>query len=263
MIDVNLTGKTALVFGASQGIGKACAIQLAKQNATIHACARNKVELLKLVNSLPKTQQSPHAYSVLDLLDSATLAEQLDIILAKHHTIDIVINNAGGPQPGPITAATADDFANAFTMHVQANVLIAQKLLPRMKEQRHGRIINIISSSVKSPIENLGVSNTTRWAVAALAKTLSYEVAEFGVTVNSVLPGFIMTPRLRQLIASRAKDAAVSDAEMEIMMCKTVPTARLGDPEEVANVVGFLASPAASYVNGVALTVDGGKTRCL
>jgi 3-oxoacyl-[acyl-carrier protein] reductase len=261
MLDLNLSGKRALVCGASKGIGRACAKELADLGCEIIALARDETALRDLISSLPTKQQ--HSYLSLDLSDFSNLQQAIRDEISQRGTINILINNAGGPAPGPIAEATDAQFEAAFKIHLRASALLASCVIPGMKIKQFGRIINIVSSSVKSPINDLGVSNTVRWAVAAWAKTLSYEVAKFGITVNSVLPGSIETGRLVSLMQGQADKRKI---EMEVIrqeMIAQIPAGRIGSPEEVARVIAFLSTPAASYINGIAIPVDGGRTKVL
>lgn len=250
-MDISLKGKTALVCGASQGIGAACAQVLAEMGARILLVSRSADKLETVLRALPG---SGHQVFACDL-SQAPERQKLCSWIQKNAPVHILLNNSGGPAPGPIAEAKADEFVQALQAHVVACAELSQACLPGMKSEKYGRILNIISTSVKVPIPNLGVSNTTRAAVAAWAKTLAGEVASHGITVNSVLPGYTATERLEKL--SKGSD------ETKKQWLKTIPAARFGEPVEIANVVGFLASPAASYVNGVALAVDGGRTGCL
>lgn len=263
MLDLNLFGKRALVCGASQGIGRATAMELADLGCDIIALAREEDGLKDLMPALAKHKSQQHVYICSNLLDLPLVERQIKSNLKKDGTIDIVINNSGGPVPGPILEAKDEQFEDTFKMHLLASALLARCLVPGMKAKQYGRIINIISTSVKAPIENLGVSNTIRWAVAAWVKTLSYEVAKFGITVNSVLPGSTDTARLASIIKSQAEKRGVDEQIVRQEMIAQIPAGRIGFPEEVARVIAFLASPAASYVNGVALQVDGGRLRTL
>ena len=186
-----------------------------------------------------------------------------DVLASDPKILDIVVNNSGGPAAGPISQATDEDFTTAFNNHLLTNRLVAELVLPGMKKNQYGRFINITSTSVKIPIPNLGVSNTIRWAVAAWAKTLAAEVAPFGITVNTILPGYTDTDRLHKLMESAANRLEKSATDVENAWQASIPAGRFGKPSEVASAVAFLASPAASYINGVALAVDGGRTGCL
>ena len=174
--------------------------------------------------------------------------------------VHILVNNTGGPPPGPIVDANDEDFLNAINQHLICNHILTTAVIPSMKKERYGRIINIISSSVKIPLNNMGVSNTTRGAVASWAKTMANELGQFNITVNSLLPGRISTQRLSSLIEINAKKAKVAFDVVEKNMIEEIPMKRFGDVSEIAAVAAFLASPAASYVSGVSIPVDGGRT---
>ncbi len=259
-MNLNLNNKRALVCGASQGIGLASAKELAKLGCKLTLLARSAEKLEAAVSGL---DGSGHDFVAVDLADGQRLAVIIDELLAKHGGFDILVNNAGGPPGGPITQADQLGFQDAINMHLFANHLLATKLLPHMKEKSYGRIINIISTSVRIPLHNLGVSNTVRAAVASWAKTLANEVASDGITVNNVLPGATLTSRLSQIVASKSHATGKGEAEIEAGMKSVIPMQRFGDPSEVAAAVGFLASPAASYITGISLPVDGGRTGCL
>lgn len=255
-----LLGKTALVGGASQGIGRATAQVLAEMGAQVIAMARDRSKLESLVADLPGTGHSVLCCDVGDLgrLEAGVKAE-----LQARTAIDVLVCNAGGPKAGPLEEATAEQFTSAFAQHVLANALLARLCLPRMREKRWGRIVNVVSTSVKIPIANLGVSNTIRAAVAGFAKTLSLEVAAEGVTVNNVLPGFTRTPRLESLFEGAVARGQQPRADVERDWLRTIPAGRFAEAREVALAIGFLASPLASYVNGTSLPVDGGRTGSL
>lgn len=265
----DLTGRTALVCGASSGIGRAAAQVLASQGASVIALARREAELDTLLAELAKisTPHARHRKWVCDLSQREPLAAQLDellaVLAASGDGIDIFVANASGPAGGAIQAASEEAFLNTFQVHLLVNHFLVTKILPSMKSREYGRIINVISTSVKAPLPGLGVSNTIRAAVASWAKTLAQEVAQHGITVNSVLPGYTKTPRLAELLKAAALKRGVSEDEVAQEWLKSVPAARFGEPEEVARAIGFLASPAAAYINGVALAVDGGRTPCL
>ena len=258
-MDISLNNQYALVCGSSQGIGLAIANELASLGATCILLARNAERLQAAVDGLPTPHQQKHVYEVADFGDSEAVRLAAARI-AGRFPISILINNTGGPAAGPITDASTDDFERAFQQHVICNQLLVNAVLPGMKETGYGRIINIISTSVKTPLPNLGVSNTIRAAVASWGKTLANEIGSFGITVNNVLPGSIYTGRLESLMQHGAEVSGRTREEVEQEMKESIPLKRIGKPEEIANVVAFLASPAASYVNGVSLPVDGGKT---
>ena len=259
-ISTFMQGKTALVGGASQGIGQATAMALAEMGAKVIALARSEKKLDELVTRLPGTG---HSYIACDVGERARLRAMVTKALESSGSIDVLICNAGGPKGGPIELAQDAQFEEAIAHHLLANSALAQICLPGMKEKRWGRIVNIISTSVRIPIPGLGVSNVARAAVAAWAKTLSLEVAAFGITVNSVLPGYTKTPRLESLLAANSEKTGKSRASVESEWRASIPAGRFGEPEEVAAAIAFLASPAASYINGICLTVDGGRTGSL
>ena len=254
-----LKNKRALACGSTQGIGRACAIEFARLGAEVTLVARNEAVLQQVAAELPSVVGRTHRYICVDFAQPDAIRDKVAAHLDQTGPVQILLNNTGGPAPGPIIDAKPEAFTEAYTKHVVCNQLLVQTLLPGMKSSGYGRIVNIISSSVREPIPGLGVSNTTRWAVAAWAKTLSRELAPFGITVNNILPGFVDTARLRSLIKNRAAAAGVTEAEMTESMISQIPTGRFADPAEVAAAVGFLASPRAGYITGINLPVDGGK----
>jgi 3-oxoacyl-[acyl-carrier protein] reductase len=259
-LDVHLTGKTALVCGASQGIGEATARVFAAMGANVILLSRTESKLQEVAKSLAHPER--HQILALDVHDRKTLEAKLNSVLLKS-PIEILVCNTGGPKGGPIVDAQEDQFLEAFENHILANHLMVRLCLPGMKARGYGRIINIISTSVKVPLPNLGVSNTIRAAVASWAKTLSLEIASSGITVNNVLPGYTLTPRLHSLMQAAATKSGGSLEATSEQWRKTVPMGRFADPSEVANAVAFFASPAASYITGTSLAVDGGRTGAL
>jgi 3-oxoacyl-[acyl-carrier protein] reductase len=257
-MNLDLKNKVALVCGASQGIGRASAMELAKLGCTVIVLARTQDKLKKLLTELPPGN---HQLLVGDLDQWEVVKENLKKITEKN-PISILINNAGGPAGGPISEAKKEDFQATFNRHVLASSALAQELIPGMKKLGFGRIINIISTSVKTPLPGLGVSNTVRAAMASWAKTLSLEVAEFGITVNSVLPGATQTERLEKLLIDWSKKSGLTIEQETKNRESLIPAKRFGKPEEIAAFVAFLASPAAAYINGTATAVDGGRTAC-
>ncbi|HLU17558.1 MAG TPA: SDR family oxidoreductase [Edaphocola sp.] len=258
-MNLNIIGKNALIAGSTQGIGLAIAKELALLGADCTLIARNEEKLKEAVASLDHSQGQRHGYLVADYSDYRHV-EAVVSQWAADKQIHILINNSGGPAGGPITDAQPEAFLQAFQQHLICNQLVTQALLPGMKAAGYGRIINIISTSVKIPLKNLGVSNTIRAAVAGWAKTLSNEVAQYGITVNNVLPGATATARLESIIANKAEKSAGSKEEAAAEMIAEIPMKRFGAPEEIAAMAAFLASPAAGYVTGVSIPVDGGRT---
>jgi 3-oxoacyl-[acyl-carrier protein] reductase len=261
-MDLKLDGKNAVVCGSTQGIGKAAAFELALLGADITLIARDEKKLKAVAKDLPTPLGQKHDYLVADF----NFPEQLQAGLEKHfsrETFHILVNNTGGPAPGNALDAKSDEYIKAFTNHLLCNQVLVQALVPGMRKSQYGRIINIISTSVKIPIRGLGVSNTIRGAVANWAKTLSVELAPFGITVNNILPGAIMTSRLETLIKNRAKKGGKSADEIRKDMIAEIPLGRIGETSEVAAAIAFLASPAAAYINGISVPVDGGRTGSL
>lgn len=260
-MDLKLNNKNALVCGSTQGIGKTVAFALAAEGVNVTLVARNREKLKAILAELPN--HNKHSYIVADFSNPRELQEQVIKFIEKEHGFHIVVNNTGGPRSGAILTASLEEFDNAFTMHLKCNHVLAQATIPFMKESGFGRIVNVISTSVKEPIPGLGVSNTTRGAVGNWSKTLAEEVAAHGITVNNVLPGFTETERLNEIIKIKANGSNTSIEEMTEIMKNYTPAKRFAKPEETANVITFLASEAASYVNGINVPVDGGRTKSL
>lgn len=261
-MNLDLTGKKAVVCGSSKGIGKAAAIEISKLGADVVLVARTE-EKLQATKALLDTSKGQTHQIVLADFSKPTEVEHTFEDFSRDNDVHILVNNTGGPPAGQIQDATVEQFLAAYNQHLVCNHIITKALLPSMKKAGFGRIINVISTSVKSPLANLGVSNTTRAAVANWAKTLSMEVGQFGITVNNVLPGFTSTERLQEIIDNKVNKLGKSEEEVIKGMHSTVPMQRFAQPEEVANAIAFLASPAASYINGINVPVDGGRTKSL
>jgi 3-oxoacyl-[acyl-carrier protein] reductase len=258
-MNLDLTGKHALVCGASQGIGRATALALAQLGADVTVLARTTAALEALVAALPRTHAAQrHAFVAADVAERRSLGAKVESC-ANAHPIQTLVNNTGGPLPGPAHTARSEDYLDTFERHLIANHTLVQAVLPGMRRSAWGRIVNVISTSVKEPIRNLGVSNTVRGAVASWAKTLSVELAPFGITVNNVLPGYTKTGRLEQIVTDRSTASGKPAHDIEAAMLATVPVGRFAEPDEIANAIAFLASPAAAYITGVSLAVDGGR----
>ncbi len=256
---IDLTDMKALVCGASHGIGRACATVMARWGAEVTLAARSESALSDVCESLSREADQNHRILPCDFDDLKLLRQKVTGLIAEIGPIEILVNNSGGPPAGALLDADDAALTAAFRRHVLANQLLVQLLVPGMKERRYGRIINIISTSVVRPISGLGVSNTTRGAVANWARTLAGELAPFSITVNNVLPGFTDTARLKSLLSKKAEKAGVPADQFAKDAAASIPPRRFARPEEIGNVVAFLASPAASYVNGVNLPVDGGR----
>lgn len=261
-MNLSLTNKFAVVCGSSQGLGLAAAVELASFGANCILMARNQETLEKAVRSLPNNGSQQHRYAVADFSDTTAVQTAIQRIVGEQ-SIEILVNNTGGPKAGLITDAKPEDFLNAFQQHLINNRNLVEAVLPGMKSAGYGRIINIISTSIKTPLANLGVSNTIRAAVAAWAKTLSNEVGQYNITVNNVLPGLTATARLSSLISGTAEKSKQTIEDVEQGMLGSIPMKRFGEATEIANVIAFLASPAASYITGVSIPVDGGRTPTL
>lgn len=261
-MNLSLQNKTALVCGSTQGIGLASAIELSNLGATCVLMARNKESLQSAIKQLNNSFNQTHSFLVADFNNPENVKQVIENYVANN-SIHILINNSGGPNSGPIETAKEEDFTNTFNRHLICNHILTKAVVPNMKAAGYGRIINIISTSVKIPLPNLGVSNTIRGAVASWSKTMANELGQYNITVNNVLPGATATQRLQQIIEANAAKKNISTQEVEDEMKKEIPMKRFADASELANVVAFLASPAASYVNGVSIAVDGGRTGSL
>lgn len=262
MQSLHLTRKNALICGATQGIGGATAVLFAELGANVVLMARNESKLKEKISTLHQSAEQKHSYLVADFSNPEQVQQAVENYV-RSNTIHIVVNNTGGPPAGEIQNAQIQEFRNAFEQHLICNHLIAQAVLPKMKEIQFGRIINIISTSVKQPLKGLGVSNTIRASVANWAKTLSNEVAKYGITVNNILPGATHTERLQNIIHNKSIKTNQSEEVVIQEMLHEIPMQRFGKPEEIAFAVAFLASEWASYITGINVPVDGGRTGCL
>ncbi len=258
-MNTNLEGKNALVCGSTQGIGRAAAIELALLGASITLVARNEMSLNETVKILAMPYKQNHNYLRTDFDDIDDVKQKINEFVKKR-PIHILVNNTGGPPSGSIVEAKIEEFQKAFSQHLICNHILTQAVLPSMKAAEFGRIINVVSTSVKQPLYGLGVSNTIRGSVASWAKTLSFEVAKFGITVNSVLPGATATGRLHSIIEAKAEKKSLETEEITAEMLSEIPAGRFGEPQEIAALIAFLASPSAAYITGQSIAVDGGRT---
>lgn len=262
-MNLDLKNKKAIVCGSTQGIGKAVALELAKMGATVTLVARNEESLKKVKSELSTDHGQTHSYMCVDFTQPDKLKTLLDSFMQRNSPIHILVNNTGGPPSGPINSAKVEEFVSAFNNHLVCNHILVQACMEGMKNAGYGRIINVISTSVKQPLPNLGVSNTIRAAVGNWAKTLANELGKFNITVNNVLPGATSTARLESIITTKATKNGLGVDSVKAEMLHEIPMGRFAEPNEIAAAVAFLASPAASYINGINLPVDGGRTSSL
>ncbi len=267
-MNLDLRNRHAIVCGSSQGIGLAAARELALLGATVTLMARDADRMEAARISLATGHSQTHSILVADFSRHEEVAAALDHWIAngsgsRKGVAEILVNNTGGPPGGPAIDAGLDEYLTAFRNHLIVNQILAQRLVSGMMSAGFGRIINVISTSVKQPLNNLGVSNTVRGAVANWAKTLATELGPFGITVNNVLPGATATARLESIVAANAEKSGQPVAEIEKKMLASIPAGRFGLAEEIGQAIAFLASPAAAYINGINLPVDGGRTQCL
>ncbi len=262
-MNLDLTGKKAIVCGSTQGLGFATAIELALLGTDITLMARNEEKLQAAITKLDTSKGQKHQYIVADFQTPELVKNAITNYLSKNNSVNILINNTGGPKGGNAVHATLEEFLQAFNTHLICNHILALAVLPFMKENGYGRIVNIISTSVKQPIPGLAVSNTIRGAVASWSKTLANELGEFGITVNNVLPGYTRTARYDSIVKTKVAASKKSEEEVESTFLLEIPLRRIGTPEEFGAVVAFLCSPAASYISGINLPVDGGRLACL
>lgn len=262
-MNISLENKVALIAGSTQGIGKAAALEMARLGAKCILLARNQEKLNTTRKALEAINPVGHEIVVADFSRPHDVFAKISGSIENQDRVHILVNNTGGPKGGPAFEAELDEFRNAFEMHLICNHILVNQVVPKMKEAEYGRIINVISTSVKQPLPNLGVSNTIRGAVANWSKTLANELGQFNITVNNVLPGATDTARLKSIVENKARQSGKSPQDVLTSMSNASPMKRVAQPEEVANAICFLASPAASYINGINLPVDGGRTGCL
>jgi len=262
-LNIDLKNKKAIVCGSTQGIGKAIAIELASSGASVILISRNEDSLREVLRELPAAKDQNHNFIVADFSDPDSLKEKMHNFISESSPVHILVNNTGGPKGGEAIAADTSEYLQAFSNHLICNQILVQAVVEGMKKEGYGRIVNIISTSVKQPLKNLGVSNTIRGAVASWAKTLAGELGPFGITVNNVLPGATKTVRLKSIIENKSKISGKTIEEVTKEMLKEIPVGKFAEPEELAYAVTFLASSLAGSINGINLPVDGGRTGCL
>jgi 3-oxoacyl-[acyl-carrier protein] reductase len=262
-MNLNLSNKNAIVCGSTQGLGLASAVELALLGANVTLFARDEQKLKEAVTGLDASKGQKHDYLVADFQYPDLVKKAIEKYMHEGRTVNILVNNTGGPVGGPAITAHADEFVAAFNSHLLCNHILVQAVMPGMKTAGYGRIINVISTSVKQPIAGLGVSNTIRGAVANWSKTLATELGPYGITVNNVLPGFTKTSRADYVINKKATATGMSVEDVEKQLVQEIPVGRIGLPEEFGATVAFLCSPSGAYINGINLPVDGGRLSCL
>lgn len=262
-MNLNLTGKNAIVCGSTQGLGLASAIELALLGANVTLMSRDEKKLNEALKNLSVSEGQQHDYIVADFQYPDMVKSAIDNYLKDTTLINILVNNTGGPKGGNAVDATSEEFLQAFNSHLICNHILVKSVLPSMKASGYGRIVNIISTSVKEPIPGLAVSNTIRAAVASWAKTLANELGQFGITVNNVLPGYTRTARYDSIVKNKMTVTQKKEDEIEADFITQIPIRKIGTPEEFGAAVAFLCSPAASYITGINLPVDGGRLTCL
>lgn len=262
-MNLNLSGRRALVCGATQGIGRAAAVQLAQLGASVTLAARDEGRLAETVSLLPDDGGQTHDWFAADFADPDAVGEGVRGVLAEGRSYAILVNNTGGPAAGRAIDASVGAFIDAFRMHLASSQTLVQALVPGMRAGGYGRIVNVISTSVRQPIPGLGVSNTVRGAVASWAKTLSMELGPDAITVNNILPGYTETQRLESLIRTKAEKAGTTEDAVRKEMLAQIPLGRFAGPDETAAAVAFLCSPAAGYITGQSICIDGGRTQTI
>lgn len=266
MILSSMHGKLVCVSASTKGIGKACVEHLWDMGLDILAMGRNPQDLHLLSQHFHEQKNkgaTQHFYTL--CVDHQNLQEIKEKLTSFNtiHPIDILIHISGGPKSGNLINSPTEELSTAFDQHLLSAQIMAQIVTPNMKKNHWGRIITVISTSVKTPLPNLGVSNVIRAAMSSWTKTLANELGEFGICVNSVLPGYIQTDRLTQIIKDKALKMNTSEEHVIKLMQEQIPAKRFGQAKELANLIGFLVTPGANYINGTSICVDGGRTPCI
>lgn len=261
-MNIRLDGLYALVGGGTQGIGYATAVQMAKLGANVTLLARDARKLHEALATLDTSSGQQHRPLVANMADTDALHAAITAHM-QAQPVDLLVNNTGGPPPGLAHESSVAAYEQGFRLHLLAFQTLVLAVVPCMKQRQQGRIINVISTSVKAPLPNLGVSNTIRGAVAQWSKTLANELGPFNITVNNVLPGATATGRLKAIITSKSAKAGTSEEAAAQEMMHEIPLRRFAEPEETAAAICFLAGPSAAYITGINLPVDGGRTGCL
>lgn len=261
-MNISLKGKKALVGGSSKGIGEAIAMQLAKSGASVTLMARNEKRMKELTQEMDSSQGQKHQYLAVDFSNFEAFKRIISSFFERN-TIDILVNNTQGPEGGGALEKSVDDYQNAFDLLFKSVVFTTELALKQMQNNKWGRIINVASISVKEPLGYLALSNTIRAAVVTWAKSLAFDVAQDGITVNSVLTGYFDTDRIAQLNTKKAEKMGISPEEVLSAMEDKVPMKRIGKPAEYGYLVTFLASDQAAYITGTNIPIDGGLLKSM
>lgn len=261
-MEIDLTGKFALVGGSTDGIGKAIAIRLAASGASVCIMARNKSKLEKVVNELDRSRNQKHKFLEVDFSNYNLFSKSIKYFFETNH-IDILVNNTQGPEGGSALEKSIDDYQSAFDLLFKCAVKTSLLALTNMRDKKWGRIINVASISVKEPLNYLVLSNSLRSALVTWSKTLSVDIAKFNITINNVLTGYFNTERLKQLNSKKAEKLGINISKIEDKIKDTIPMKRFGNPEEYANLVCFLASEKSDYITGINIPIDGGFLKSL
>ena len=261
-MEIDLTGKFALVGGGTNGIGKAIAIRLAASGASVCIMARNKSKLEKVVNELDRSRNQKHKFLEVDFSNYNLFSKSIKYFFETNH-IDILVNNTQGPEGGSALEKSIDDYQSAFELLFKCAVKTSLLALTNMRDKKWGRIINVASISVKEPLNYLVLSNSMRSALVTWSKTLSVDIAKFNITINNVLTGYFNTERLKQLNSKKAEKLGINISKIEDKIKDTIPMKRFGNPEEYANLVCFLASEKSDYITGINIPIDGGFLKSL
>ena len=261
-MEIDLTGKFALVGGSTDGIGKAIATRLAASGASVCIMARNKSKLEKVVNELDRSRNQKHKFLEVDFSNYNLFSKSIKYFFETNY-IDILVNNTQGPDGGSALEKSIDDYQSAFDLLFKCAVKTSLLALTNMRDKKWGRIINVASISVKEPLNYLVLSNSLRSALVTWSKTLSVDIAKFNITINNVLTGYFNTERLKQLNSKKAEKLGINISTIEDKIKDTIPMKRFGNPEEYANLVCFLASEKSDYITGINIPIDGGFLKSL
>ena len=262
-MNLNLENKNAIVCASSQGLGKAAAIDLAKEGVNLAICSRDQEKIDKAKEEI--LQKTEHNIKVIALKADLDSLEDIQIFLQEvEHglgAVDILVNNTGGPPPSTFEQISDEDWQNAFNSTMMSAIRLSRAVVPNMKKKEWGRIINISSVSVKTPVNGLFLSNSLRMGVLGWAKALADELAAYGITVNTVCPGYTKTERVEAILESQSSSSGLSKEEIEKTIADNIPMRRVGEAEDLAGLITFLASEKANYMTGLAVQVDGGSAR--